>query len=77
MISLIDGFVDLIHILIICMCPIVVDIDFGRCFLIELLVNSEKEVNQSLSMALQRVLTGSDPIVAWRYAISFVIVGWW
>jgi hypothetical protein len=79
MISLIVGlFVGLIpFLIIICMCPIVVDIDFGRCFLIALLVNPGKEVNQSLSMALQSVLTGRDHIVALRYAISFAIVGWW
>jgi hypothetical protein len=71
-------FVGLIPFLIICMCPNVVDIDFGRCFLMALLVNSGKVVNQSLSMALQSVLTGNEPIVALRYAISFaIIVGWW
>jgi hypothetical protein len=77
MISFTVGLVDLIPFLIICMCPIVVDIDFGRCFLIALLVNQGKDVNQSLSMALQSVLTGRDPMVALRYAISFAIVGWW
>jgi hypothetical protein len=70
-------FVGLIPFLIICMCPIVVDIDFGRQFLIALLVNPGNEVNQSLSMALHSVLTGSDPIVPLRYAINYTIVGLW
>jgi hypothetical protein len=49
--------------------------DFGRCFLIALLVRPGTDVNQSLSMALQSVFTGSDPIVALWNAINFAIVG--
>ena len=74
-ISLIVGFVDLIPFLIICKWPIVVDIDFGRCFLIAALVKPGNDVNQSLSMALHSVLIGSDPIVALWYAINFAMVG--
>ena len=33
------------------MCPIAIDIDLGRCFLIALLVRQGNEVSQSLSMA--------------------------
>jgi hypothetical protein len=77
MMSLIDGFVDLIPFLIICMCPIDVDMDFGRCFLIALLVSPGNDVSQSLSIALQSVLTGRDPGVALRNAINLVMVGWW
>jgi hypothetical protein len=49
--------------------------DFSRCFLIALLVRPGTDVNQSLSMALQSVFTGSDPIVALWNAINFAIVG--
>jgi hypothetical protein len=58
-----------------CICPIVVDIAFGRCFLIALLVIPGNDVSQLLFIALQSVLTGNDPIVALRYAINFAIVG--
>ena len=67
--------VDLIPFLAICMCPIVVNIDSGRCFLTALLVRQGDEVNQSLLMALHSVFTRRDPIVALRYAINFAIVG--
>jgi hypothetical protein len=77
MISFTVGLVGLIPFLIMCMCPIAVDIYFGRCFLIALLVNQGKDVNQSLSMSLQSALTGRDPIVALSYAINFAMVGWW
>jgi hypothetical protein len=40
------------------MCPIDVDMDFGRCFLIALLVSLGNDVSQSLSIALQSVLGG-------------------
>ena len=46
------------------MCPIVVEIDFGRCFRMALLVSPGNDVSQSLSIALQSVLTGRDPRVA-------------
>jgi hypothetical protein len=76
MISLIvDVLVDLTPFLIMCMWPIVVDIAFGSYFLIALLVSLGNDVNQSLSIALQSVLTGNDPIIALRYAINFAIVG--
>jgi hypothetical protein len=77
MISLTVGlFVGPIPFLIICMCPIVIDIDSGRFFLIVLLANPGKDVSQSLSIALQSVVsTGSDPIAALRYAFNFAIVG--
>ena len=65
----------LIPFLIMCRWPIVVDIDFGRCLLTAALVNPGNDVNQSLSMALHSVLTGSDPIVALWYAINFAMVG--
>ena len=75
-ISLIVGFVvDLIPFLIMCRWPIVVDIDFGRCLLTALLVKPGNDVNQPLSIALHSVLTGSDPIVAFCYAINFAMVG--
>jgi hypothetical protein len=77
MISFTVGFVDLIPLRIICMCPIAVDIDFGRCFLIALLVSPRNKVSQSLSIALHSVLTGRDPMVALRNAINFATVGWW
>ena len=67
-------FVDQITFLSMYMCPIAVDIDLGRCFLIALLVRQGNEVSQSLSMALQIVFTGRDPIVALRYTISFAII---
>ena len=51
-------FVDQITFLIMCMCPIAIDIDLGRCFLNALLVRPGNEVSQSLSMALQSILTG-------------------
>ena len=58
-----------------CMCPIAVDIDLDRCFLITLLVRPGNEVSQSLSMALQQsVFTDRDPIVVLRYTISFAII---
>jgi hypothetical protein len=78
MISVIVGFVvDQMPFLIMCMCPIVVDINFGRCILIALLVRPGNDVSQSLSIAWHSVFTGRDPIVALRYAMSFAIVGWW
>ena len=68
--------VDLIPFLAICMCPIVVNIDSGRCFHTALLVRPGYEVNQSLLMALHHsVFTGRDPIIALRYAINFATVG--
>jgi hypothetical protein len=49
--------------------------DFGRCFLIALVVSPGNDVNQSSSIALQSVFTGSDPMVALWNAINLAIVG--
>ena len=58
-------FVDRIFCLTLCMWPIVVCIDFGRCFLTPSAVSPGNEVSQLLLMARISVVTTGAPRVAW------------